>query len=274
MRNSIVTIQKNRMIAADMYEMVLQIPRTAEDDAALQQVRAGQFINIRIKGFYLRRPISICDWSPEEGTITIVYQIVGHGTEFMSRMKAGERLDILWPLGNGYQLTEGLTAGKSACGSSSDVRPLLIGGGAGVPPMAGLCRRLIAAGTEPAVILGFRDAEHAFFRDLFEEMGARVIITTEDGSTGLKGFVTDAARALLSEDESRSCSWNLFACGPEGMLRAVHRTLPEEIPGQMSFEERMGCGFGACMGCSCETKYGSKRICKDGPVLERSEIIW
>lgn len=265
MRNSNVTIQRNQRIAAGMYEMILQIPEAAEDETALQQVRPGQFINIRVEGLYLRRPISICDWNLEEGTITIVYQTVGRGTEIMSQMQSGEQLDILWPLGNGYDLT---------CGGESDGTPILFGGGAGVPPMVGLCRRLTRNGVKPIVILGFRSAENVYYRDLFEEMGARTIITTEDGSEGIKGFVTDAADALLNEAGSGKQNWNFFACGPEPMLQAIDRTLPEEIPGQMSFEERMGCGFGACMGCSCETKYGSKRICKDGPVLERSEVIW
>ncbi|MBE6046028.1 MAG: dihydroorotate dehydrogenase electron transfer subunit [Clostridiales bacterium] len=269
MRNSKVTIQSNQRIAAGMYEMVLQIPKTAEDEATLQQVRAGQFINIRIEGLYLRRPISICDWDAEEGTITIVYQTVGRGTEIMSQMLRGEKLDILWPLGNGYDLTKG-----NPCGKETEVTPLLFGGGAGVPPMVGLCRRLMQIDTKPFVILGFRSAENVYYKDLFEEMGVRTIITTEDGSVGIKGFVTDAASALLSDADSMEYKWNIFACGPEPMLRAIDQTLPEDIPGQLSFEERMGCGFGACMGCSCETKYGSKRICKDGPVLERSEVIW
>ncbi len=269
MRNSKVTIQSNQRIAAGMYEMVLQIPKTAEDEATLQQVRAGQFINIRIEGLYLRRPISICDWDAEEGTITIVYQTVGRGTEIMSQIQSGEQLDILWPLGNGYDLTKG-----NPCGKETEVTPLLFGGGAGVPPMVGLCRRLMQTGAKPVVILGFRSAENVYYKDLFEEMGVRTIITTEDGSVGIKGFVTDAASALLSDADSMEYKWNIFACGPEPMLRAIDQTLPEDIPGQLSFEERMGCGFGACMGCSCETKYGSKRICKDGPVLERSEVIW
>ena len=299
MKSSEVTIQKNQKIAADMNEMVVQITKTEEDQVALQKVRPGQFINIQIEGFYLRRPISICDWDTEEGTITIVYQTVGHGTEAMSRMRPGERLDILWPLGNGYRLSDDETDGQDRVdetdgkdrvdetvgqdrGDETDgkprsneaARPLLIGGGAGVPPMFGLCKRLVETGLRPVVILGFRSAENVFYQDRFEEMGADVTITTEDGSLGEKGFATDAATARLQSADADSQNWQIFACGPEAMLRAIDRTLPEEIPGQMSFEERMGCGFGACMGCSCETKYGSKRICKDGPVLERSEIIW
>jgi dihydroorotate dehydrogenase electron transfer subunit len=197
----------------------------------------------------------------------------------MRRMQEGERLDILWPLGNGYDLGQNRSHSSTlhnstSHGAESAIRPLLIGGGAGVPPMVGLCRRLMQSGAKPVVILGFRSAEHVYYKDLFEKMGARTIITTEDGSVGKKGFVTDAAAKLLSSADAGRHRWEVFACGPEAMLQAIDRTLPKDIPGQMSFEERMGCGFGACMGCSCQTKYGSKRICKDGPVLERSEILW
>ena len=259
MKQTIATIKQQQMIAPATYEMILQLPQ----EAALEHVRPGQFINIRIDGYYLRRPISICDWDPAAETITIIYKSVGGGTEAMSQMTAGQKLDILWPLGNGYDLT-------------GAQRPLLIGGGAGVPPMYGLCRKLTQAGIRPTVILGFRSADDAFYLERFQTLGAKVLITTEDGSTDntgfttIKGFVTNAMNTLQAGDDYDS----LFACGPEPMLRAVDAAAPEGIPGQLSFEERMGCGFGACMGCSCQTKYGAKRICKDGPVLERSEIIW
>ena len=156
--------------------------------------------------------------------------------------------------------------GEAGSGSQSAAQPLLIGGGAGVPPIYGLCRKLVETGVQPKVILGFRSAADVFYRNEFEAFGAEVILTTEDGSAGIKGFVTDAMDGILYD--------SLFACGPEAMLRAVDEKAPAEVPGQMSFERRMGCGFGACMGCSCRTKYGSKRICVEGPVLERSEIVW
>ncbi len=261
MKNSNVTIKTNQAIARDTWEMVLQVPEV--DACQLGNIRPGQFLNLKLQGRYLRRPISICDWDPAAGTITIVYKTVGRGTEDMSRMSAGERLDVLWPLGNGYKLPESPAQDQE---NGKILRPLLIGGGAGVPPMFGLCRKLAETGAEPVVILGFRSAEDAFYEERFRREGARVIVTTEDGSTGQKGFVTGPMKELDYDA--------FFACGPEPMLRAVCESAPEDIPGWLSFEERMGCGFGACMGCSCRTKYGSKRICKDGPVLERSEIIW
>ena len=264
MRNDIGTIISNERIAAGTYEMVLQMPQNQEVRQAFGQVRPGQFINLKLEGHYLRRPISICDWDEETQVLSIIYKVVGTGTETMSRMSHGEALDLLWPLGNGYDLSE----------TGTGFHPLLIGGGAGVPPMFGLCRRLIREGAvSPTVILGFRGAEDAFYRDRFEELGARLILMTEDGSMGSKGFVTDAMKALEKEEGREYCD-GFFACGPEAMLRAVDQAAPEGIPGYMSFEERMGCGFGACMGCSCKTRYGNKRICKDGPVLERREIIW
>ena len=256
MRQSSMTLAVNQEVAAGTCEMVLQGPDTEDDRKVLAQIRPGQFINLKLDGLYLRRPISICDWNEEERTITIIYKVVGRGTEQMARMAAGETLNVLWPLGNGYDLTK----------ENMPEEPLLIGGGAGVPPMYGLCRRLIGEGAMPSVILGFRSAEDAFYEEKFTALGARVFITTEDGSIGQQGFVTDAMKDIECD--------RFYACGPEVMLRAIDRAAEKDIPGSMSFEERMGCGFGACMGCSCETKYGSKRICKDGPVLERSEIIW
>lgn len=244
MRNEIVTIQSQRQLAEGIFEMVLQ--------GSGEAIRPGQFINIRLEGQYLRRPISICDWT--EDTITIIYKTVGRGTEQMSRMHAGETLDILYPLGNGFDLN----------GTFS--KPLLIGGGVGAPPMYGLCKRLVGIGGKPIVLLGFGSTADVFYEEQFRSLGAEVIVTTEDGSRGVKGFVTDGMDGLDYD--------SLFACGPERMLQAVDERAPQDVPGQMSFERRMGCGFGACMGCSCRTKYGSKRICVEGPVLERSEIVW
>lgn len=208
----------------------------------------GQFVNIRLEGFFLRRPISVCD--VEGDRLTIIYKIVGRGTKAMAEMTGGE-LDLLTGLGNGYD-TE----------PSGDM-PLLIGGGAGVPPMYLLARRLMEQGKKPHVILGFNTATEVFLEDEFRNLGADVTVTTADGSYGIRGFVTDAM--------NREYSY-FYACGPQPMLKAVSDA--SKTGGQLSFEERMGCGFGACMGCSCETLYGSKRICKDGPVLRKEEIIW
>ena len=208
----------------------------------------GQFVNIRLEGFFLRRPISVCD--VEGDRLTIIYKIVGRGTKAMAEMTGGE-LDLLTGLGNGYD-TE----------PSGDM-PMLIGGGAGVPPMYLLARRLMEQGKKPQVILGFNTAAEVFLEDEFRNLGADVTVTTADGSYGIRGFVTDAM--------NREYSY-FYACGPQPMLKAVSDA--SKTGGQLSFEERMGCGFGACMGCSCETLYGSKRICKDGPVLRKEEIIW
>ena len=242
-------IVSNMRLADRTYEMKLSC---ADGEHGIS--RPGQFVDIKLDGFFLRRPISVCDW--DEKSITIIYKTVGAGTETMSCMKSGERLDVLTPLGNGYDI----------CGEDIGDRPVLIGGGAGVPPMYGLCRRLIQAGKSPVAILGFNSVTEAFYIEKFQALGADVVVTAADGSIGKKGFVTDALTDI-------KCSY-LFACGPEPMLKAVNDTVDAGIGGQFSFEERMGCGFGACMGCSCETKYGSKRICKDGPVLMRGEIVW
>ena len=215
---------------------------------------AGQFINIKIDGFFLRRPISICDWT--DGELTIIYKTVGNGTEAMSMMPAGRTLDVLCPLGNGYDISEERGIGD---------RPLLVGGGAGVPPMYGLCRLLIAQGKNPVVVLGFNTREEVFLETEFRALGASVTVLTADGSYGKKGLVTDGIRAS-------SGYTYLYTCGPEAMLKAVYQVCASS--GQFSFEERMGCGFGACMGCTCKTKYGNKRICKDGPVLTKEEILW
>lgn len=209
----------------------------------------GQFVNIALKGRFLRRPISVCDW--ETGRLTIIYKVVGAGTRQMSEMRAGEQLDVLTGLGNGY-----------AC-EKSGARPLLLGGGVGVPPLYGLCKALLKQGKQPFVILGFNTAQECFYEAEFRALGAQVAVTTVDGSYGIRGFVTDAMPEAYSY---------FYACGPEAMLRAVHRA--SVMSGQLSFEQRMGCGFGGCMGCTCQTLTGCKRICKDGPVMEKEEILW
>ena len=211
--------------------------------------KTGQFINIKLDGFYLRRPISVCD--RDETSVTILYKIVGHGTEAMAAMQEGT-LDVLTGLGNGYDT------------SKAGDRPLLVGGGVGVPPLYMLAKELIAAGKKVTVILGFNTKDEIFYEEEFRALGATVYVTTVDGSYGVKGFVTDAMKDL---DYTY-----FYTCGPEPMLRALYNA--SKTSGQFSFEERMGCGFGACMGCSCKTLYGNKRICKDGPVLEKEEIIW
>ena len=211
--------------------------------------RAGQFINIKLDGLFLRRPISVCDVDSE--SVTIIYKVVGKGTEKLANMQSGT-LDILTGLGNGYDLS---LAGDN---------PVLIGGGVGVPPMYLLAKRLIEQGKKPVVILGFNTKNEIFYENEFKELGLEVIVTTVDGSYGVKGFVTDALKTIEYT--------YFFTCGPEPMLKAIHKTAITS--GQMSFEERMGCGFGACMGCSCKTLTGNKRICKEGPVMKKEEILW
>ena len=213
-------------------------------------IKAGQFVNIKIDGLFLRRPISVCELDGD--LLTIIYKIVGKGTEAMSEMKAGTTLDLLTMLGNGYDLS---LAGDN---------PLLIGGGVGVPPMFELAKQLIKAEKNVTVILGFNTASEIFYEKEFESLGAKVIVTTVDGSYGVKGFVTDAMKGLEYS--------YFYTCGPEPMLKAVYGASVTD--GEMSFEERMGCGFGACMGCSCKTLTGNKRICKEGPVLKKGELLW
>ena len=244
MQQSIFTVKSNICIAKGVYEMVL-----AGDTSDISA--SGQFLNIKLDGFYLRRPISICDWNDE--TVTIIYKVVGKGTEYMATLGEGAQLDILTGLGNGYNLEK-----------SGDA-PLLVGGGAGVPPLYNLAKKLIAQGKNVKVILGFNTADEVFYEDKFASLGAETFVTTVDGSHGIKGFVTNAL------DAAGNFTYT-YACGPEPMLKALYNA--SDVSGQYSFEERMGCGFGACMGCSCKTKYGNKRICKDGPVLEKEEIIW
>ncbi len=243
MKQQIMTILENEKIAKDIMKMVLE-----GDTSSLS--KPGQFINIKLEGKYLRRPISVCDYN--DNSITIIYKIVGSGTEQMAFMKKGETLDILCGLGNGFDV------------SKSGDMPVLIGGGVGVPPMYGVCKELKNKGIKSKVILGFNSAEDVFYKSEFEALGAEVFVTTADGSFGTKGFVTDVLKGI---DYSY-----FFTCGPMPMFKAIEGVA--KTSGQYSFEERMGCGFGACMGCSCKTKYGNKRICKDGPVLIREEIIW
>ena len=242
MKQSIFTILENKALTRDVFKMVLE-----GDTSAI--TASGQFVNIQLAGKFLRRPISVCDW--DERTLTIVYKVVGHGTEQMAGMAPGEQLDILTGLGNGYDLS---LAGN---------QPLLIGGGVGVPPMYGAAKKLAEMGVRAKVILGFNVKDEIFYEEEFKALGCDVTVTTVDGSYGVKGFVTNA----LPESYSY-----FYTCGPEPMLKAVYKAT--NTSGQMSFEERMGCGFGACMGCSCKTITGYKRICKEGPVMKKEEILW
>ena len=242
MKQSIFEIVSNEALTDSVYKMIL-----AGDTSDI--TNCGQFVNIQLDGMYLRRPISVCDY--DEKTLTIVYKVVGKGTEAMAAMGTGVKLDILTGLGNGYDLT---LAGD---------KPVLLGGGVGVPPMYNLAKKLRAMGKEVKVILGFNVKSEIFYEEEFRALGCDVTVTTVDGSYGTKGFVTNA----LPEEYTY-----FYTCGPEPMLKAVYKATATS--GQMSFEERMGCGFGACMGCSCKTLTGYKRICKDGPVMKKEEILW
>ena len=242
MKQSVFEIVENCPLTDNVYRM-----RLKGDTSAI--TAPGQFVNIQLSGMFLRRPISVCD--VQEDVLTIIYKVVGKGTEAMSRMNSG-MLDVLTGLGNGYDL------------SVSGERPVLLGGGVGVPPMYKLAKELLAQGKTVSIILGFNTKNEVFYEDAFRELGAEVTVTTVDGSYGKKGFVTDA----LNEIDYTY----FYTCGPEPMLKAVYRATCTS--GQMSFEERMGCGFGACMGCSCKTLTGYKRICKDGPVMRKEEILW
>ena len=242
MKQSIFTIERSRPLARDVVEL-----RLRGDTSAI--TAPGQFVNIRLTGKFLRRPISVCNAAGDE--LTLIYKIVGGGTRQLAAMQPGQTLDLLTGLGNGYDLSP---AGDA---------PVLLGGGVGTPPMYWLARELIAQGKHVRAVLGFNSAEDVFYEEELRSLGTDVTVTTVDGSYGNKGFVTDG----LPEDYSY-----FYACGPEPMLRAVYRAT--KTSGQLSFEERMGCGFGACMGCSCKTLTGYKRICKDGPVLRKEEIAW
>ena len=219
----------------------------------------GQFINIKLDGHFLRRPISVCDVG--EGEVTIIYKVLGKGSEEMTQLSPGASLDVLTGLGNGYDVT---------CAGD---RPLLIGGGVGIPPLYLTAKLLIGSGRDVSVILGFNNVEEMYYVDEFKALGCDVIIATADGSFGAKGFVTDAFDVLTDHGEGFT---HFYTCGPGPMLKAVYKKVCEEagISGQMSFEERMGCGFGACMGCSMKTKNGNKRVCKDGPVFKAEEVVW
>ena len=242
MKQELLKITENAPVTKTVYRMRLE-------GRDLEEQRPGGFVNIRLDGLFLRRPISVYD--SEQGSLTILYKVVGKGTAKMAGMQAGETLDVLTGLGNGYDLSK---AGE---------RPLLLGGGVGIPPLYLLAKKLIAGGKDVQAVLGFNAAAEVFGEEAFKTLGCAVTVTTADGSYGVKGFVTDA----LPSDYSY-----FFTCGPEPMLRAVYRGT--RTSGQFSFEERMGCGFGACMGCSCRTITGYKRICREGPVLEKEEILW
>ena len=243
MKQQFCKILENKALTELVWQMKLEA-----DTSAI--TAPGQFVNLKLEGLYLRRPISICDW--DDKSLTIIYKVVGEGTEKMTTLKTGDSVDTLTGLGNGYNTQK-----------SGDT-PLLLGGGVGVPPMYGLAKALIAEGKKVKVILGFNTKQEIFYEEEFKALGAQVFVTTADGSYGTKGFVTD-----VMKQESYSY---FFTCGPGPMFKAIEATAVTS--GQYSFEERMGCGFGACMGCTCKTKYGNKRICKDGPVLEREEIVW
>ena len=243
MKQEIFKITSNENIAPSVYKMVL-----AGDTSDI--TAPGQFVNIKLEGFYLRRPISICDY--DGGSLTLIYKTVGGGTENLSLKKSGDELDLLIPLGNGFDTRE------------SGDKPLIIGGGVGIPPLYALCKKLISEGKKPAVILGFNTRTEIFYENEFKALGCEVFITTADGSHGIKGFVTAAM--------DKTDYTYIYSCGPLPMFKAVNANA--ETSGQFSFEERMGCGFGACMGCSLMTRNGAKRVCKDGPVFEREEIEW
>lgn len=242
------TVCSNRALTDTVYRMVLEGPLEGSITAP------GQFVNLKLPGYYLRRPISVCEWT--EDTVTLIYKVVGHGTEAMAATPVGESFDLLAGLGNGFNT------------ALSGDAPLLIGGGVGIPPLYGLCKVLLAEGKSPSVILGFNTAEEIFLKEEFEELlkdtDGNVYVTTVDGSAGTKGFVTDVMKDL---------DYTFFyTCGPMPMFRAIESVA--KTSGQYSFEERMGCGFGACMGCSIQTKSGAKRVCKDGPVFRREEVFY
>ena len=239
----IFTVKEQTQLTDTVYRLTL----TGNTSAI---TRPGQFVQIQLPGFYLRRPISVCDWDTD--TLTLIYKVVGEGTKAMTALEPGAELDLLTGLGNGFD--------TSLCGD----KPLLVGGGVGLPPMYGLCKALLREGKHPRVVMGFNTAAEIFLEEEFRALGVPVVATTADGSRGVKGFVTAALPEL---DFGSTC-----ACGPEPMLKALYNATDK--PGQYSFEARMACGFGACMGCTCKTKYGAKRICKDGPVLQKEEIVW
>ena len=242
MKEVLFKILENKNIAKDIYEMKL-----SGDTSDI--TRPGQFIDLKLDGFYLRRPISVCDLEGDQ--LTIIYKILGNGTEAMTGYPAGKIVPAISGLGNGYDT------------SLSGSHPLLIGGGVGIPPLYLLARELRNEDKKVSVILGFNIKDEIFYLEEFKKLGCEVAVTTVDGSFGIQGFVTNA----IPEDYSF-----FYTCGPEPMLKAVYKAT--NTSGQFSFEARMGCGFGACMGCSCKTLTGYKRICVDGPVMMKEEILW
>ena len=244
MKQGVFTIRENAPLAPGLFRLTLE-----GDTSAF--TAPGQFLNLRLDGFYLRRPISVCDWDGD--SVTVIYKLLGHGTEALSGCPAGKTLDVLTGLGNGFDAAR------------AGARPLVVGGGVGIPPLYRLTKELLRGGAEPVVILGFNRAEEIFLLDDFEAAGVEPIVATADGSAGIRGFVTDAVPAA-------GAYTYVFACGPTPMLRALDAVA--ETDGQFSLEERMGCGFGACMGCSVRTRTGHKRVCRDGPVFSREEIVW
>ena len=244
MKQGVYIILENTPLTADVYKLVL-----AGDTSAC--TAPGQFIDVKLPERFLRRPISVCDW--DEGSVTVLYKLLGGGTELLSTLPAGAKLDVLTGLGNGYDLTV------------SGERPLLVGGGVGIPPLYRLAKDLLSQGRRPAVILGFNRKEDLFYVNQFRDLGADVTVTTADGSFGIPGFVTDGVAAV-------GAYTHVYACGPTAMLKALDGSIATSA--QYSFEERMGCGFGACVGCTCRTKSGYKRVCKDGPVFRREEVLW
>ena len=242
MKQSIFTIISNEALTDVVYKMVLE-----GDTSAI--TNCGQFVDLRLPEKYLRRPISVCDY--DETTLTLIYKVVGSGTEIMAKLPEGTKLDVLTGLGNGYDT------------SLSGDAPVLVGGGVGVPPMFNLCKQLISQGKPPQVVLGFNTGAEIFLAEEFKALGADVHIATADGSCGTKGFVTDVIKNLNYT--------YFYSCGPMPMFKAMENVM--STSGQYSFEERMGCGFGACMGCTIQTKSGYKRVCKDGPVFFREEVF-
>ena len=245
MKKSLFTVEHTRQLTADTYEMIL-----SGDTSAI--TAPGQFVNLDLPGHFLRRPISICNWTDE--ALMLLVKVVGEGTKDLVRSVPGTELDVLSGLGNGFDISK---AGE---------HPVLAGGGIGIAPLYGLAQRMLDAGMQPTIALGFRTAKDVYYLDEFVKLGCRLLIATEDGSMGTKGFVTDCIKAVPE------CDY-VFTCGPLPMLKAVH-SLPQLLDGQFSFEARMGCGFGACMGCTVPTKNGYKRVCKDGPILFKEEIVW
>ncbi len=263
MKDGFFKITENTQLTPSTWRMKLE-----GDTSAV--TNPGQFINIKLDGHFLRRPISVSDVemnsneNAEDGVVTIIYKVLGRGTEEMTELSIGTELDILTGLGNGYDLT---IAGD---------RPLLIGGGVGIPPMYLAARRLLEMNKNVTVILGFNSRDEVYYVDEFENLGCNVIVATADGSIGVKGFVTDAYSVAAEANNASDGFTQFYTCGPEPMLKAVYKTIYKAagVQGQMSFEERMGCGFGACMGCSIETAAGYKRVCKDGPVFKTEDILW